>query len=76
MRFFEHQNIGLQGNIDPRILFAGKQDIENELDKYISFGEKEHKWIFNLGHGFLPGISYENAKYLTDWVKTTNWRRQ
>jgi uroporphyrinogen decarboxylase len=70
-----HKEVGLQGNLDPRILFADKSAIEDELRKYLPFGEKEYKWIFNLGHGFMPGISYENARYVTDWVKTTNWRR-
>ena len=70
-----HPEVGLQGNVDPRLLFADRTTISDVLNEYIEFGEKEYKWIFNLGHGFLPGISYENAKFVTDWVKLTNWRR-
>jgi uroporphyrinogen decarboxylase len=70
-----HKEVGLQGNVDPRLLFADKPAIEKVLNEYIDFGSKEYKWIFNLGHGFMPGIPYENAKFVTDWVKTTNWRR-
>ncbi|HJZ41286.1 MAG TPA: uroporphyrinogen decarboxylase [Bacteroidales bacterium] len=70
-----HPSVGLQGNLDPRFLFADQIAIEEELVKYIEFGKKEYKWIFNLGHGFIPGIPFENAKYVTDWVKSTNWRR-
>ena len=70
-----HPNVGLQGNLDPRLLFADQSAIEEELNKYIEFGKTEYKWIFNLGHGFIPGISFENAKYIVDWVKSTNWRR-
>jgi len=70
-----HKDVGLQGNVDPRLLFADIPAIEKVLNEYIDFGSKEYKWIFNLGHGFMPGISYENAKFVTDWVKTTNWRR-
>ena len=70
-----HPDVGLQGNVDPRLLFAEKSDIDKVLNEYIEFGSQEHKWIFNLGHGFLPGIPYENAKFVTDWVKSTNWRR-
>lgn len=70
-----HKDVGLQGNVDPRLLFADKLAIEKILNEYIDFGSKEYKWIFNLGHGFMPGIPYENAKFITDWVKTTNWRR-
>jgi uroporphyrinogen decarboxylase len=68
-------NIGLQGNIDPRLLYADKATIEQSLEKYIEFGSKNHNWIINLGHGFLPDIPYENAKFLADWIKTTNWKR-
>ncbi len=70
-----HSDVGLQGNLDPRLLFADQAVIEKELAKYIEFGQKEYKWIFNLGHGFIPGIPFENAKYIADWVKTTNWNR-
>lgn len=67
--------IGLQGNVDPRLLYASQPEIEKALKPYIEFGSKNQNWIFNLGHGFMPGISFENAKFLADWVKRTDWRR-
>jgi len=70
-----HAEVGLQGNVDPRLLFADQASIKKKLNEYIEFGTKEYKWIFNLGHGFMPGIPYENAKFVVDWVKSTNWRR-
>ena len=69
------ENIGLQGNIDPRLLYADQKTIESSLNKYIDFGSKNHNWIINLGHGFLPDIPYENAKFLADWIKRTDWKR-
>lgn len=70
-----HPEIGLQGNLDPRLLLADQATILATLEKYISFGSKHQDWIFNLGHGFIPGIPFENAKMVVDWVKQTNWRR-
>lgn len=70
-----HPRVGLQGNLDPRLLFADQSVIEDELAKYLEFGKTEYKWIFNLGHGFIQGIPFENAKYIVDWVKSTNWNR-
>lgn len=70
-----HPEIGLQGNLDPRLLMADTATIEKKLESYIPFGSKEHKWIFNLGHGFIPGIPYENAKFVVDWIKNVNWKR-
>lgn len=67
--------IGLQGNIDPRLLYASQPEIEKALQSYIEFGKNNQNWIFNLGHGFMPGISFENARFLADWVKRTDWKR-
>ena len=70
-----HPEIGIQGNLDPRLLLADKATILETLEKYVSFGSKNQNWIFNLGHGFIPGIPFENARLVVDWVKQTNWRR-
>ena len=70
-----HNDIGLQGNIDPRLLCASQEEMEKVLERYIDFGSKNTNWIFNLGHGFLPGLPYENAKFLAGWVKNTDWKR-
>lgn len=67
--------IGLQGNVDPRLLYASQPEIEKALEPYIEFGQYNQNWIFNLGHGFMPGISFENARFLTDWVKQADWKR-
>ena len=71
-----HKDIGLQGNLDPRLLLADQETIRETLEKYVSFGSKHHNWIFNLGHGFIPGIPFENAKMVVDWIRQTNWKRQ
>lgn len=70
-----HPEIGLQGNLDPRLLFGDQKTIVETLEKYVGFGSVEQKWIFNLGHGFVPGIPYENAKLVVDWIKQTDWKR-
>lgn len=70
-----HPEMGLQGNLDPRILMADKKVIETKLEEYLPFGETERNWIFNVGHGFIPGIPVENAKFVVDWIKQANWNR-
>jgi len=74
-RSMVNPEIGIQGNLDPRLLLADKDTIIESLVKYIPFGSKNQNWIFNLGHGFIPGIPFENAKLVVDWVKQTNWER-
>ncbi len=70
-----HKKVGLQGNLDPRLLLAPQAVIEKELEKYIPFGKKNKNWIFNLGHGLIPQIPFENVKFVVDWVKNTDWQR-
>ncbi len=74
-RLLVHPEIGLQGNLDPRLLMANKETILSELEKYKTFGSENQNWIFNLGHGFIPGIPFENAKLVVDWIKQTDWKR-
>ena len=74
-RIMVSPEIGIQGNLDPRLLLADKETIIETLEKYVPFGTNNQNWIFNLGHGFIPGIPFENAKLVVDWVKKTNWKR-
>jgi uroporphyrinogen decarboxylase len=70
-----HPGVGLQGNLDPRVLFGSKEMIEEKLRSYLKFGQQNQDWIFNLGHGFMPGIPFENARFLADWVRNADWGR-
>lgn len=68
--------VGVQGNLDPRILaIDNKEILEAELEKYKTFGQQNHNWIFNTGHGLSPDNKLENVKFVADWVKKTNWNR-
>ncbi|TKG96020.1 uroporphyrinogen decarboxylase [Puteibacter caeruleilacunae] len=69
------KEIGLQGNIDPRLLYGNQDHIKDTLNNYVEFGRTNHDWIINLGHGFLPDVPYENAKFMADWIKETDWKR-
>ena len=69
--------VGLQGNLDPRLLYASQPEIEQVLnEKYLPFGRDNQKWIFNLGHGILPDLPVENVKFVIDWVKSVDWGRK
>lgn len=68
-----HREIGLQGNLDPRLLYAGKEEIAAKMEEYIRFGKSNRNWIFNLGHGFIKDTPYENAKFMADRIKYGKW---
>lgn len=67
--------VGLQGNIDPRMLFSDLETIDKGLEAYIEFGRHHKNWIINFGHGFMPGIPFEHAKYMIDRLKAADWKR-
>lgn len=60
---------GLQGNLDPCVLFAPKEKIRSEVERILSSYGNNPGHVFNLGHGILPTTPVQNAKYLVDCVK-------
>ena len=53
--------IGIQGNVDPGILFGNEESIKERINN--TFNKiKDRKYILNLGHGILPGTPEENAQ--------------
>ena len=62
----------LQGNMEPTRMYD-KKAIEEGVDKIFDVMKNE-RHIFNLGHGILPDVPVENAKYFIDYVheKTRN----
>ncbi|MFV0481367.1 MAG: uroporphyrinogen decarboxylase [Campylobacteraceae bacterium] len=66
-----HEKLGgkyvLQGNMEPTRLYS-KSAIDEGVDKIIKVMKNE-RHIFNLGHGILPDIPVENAKYFIKTVQ-------
>ncbi|NOX16218.1 MAG: uroporphyrinogen decarboxylase [Epsilonproteobacteria bacterium] len=62
----------LQGNMEPTRLYS-KKAIDEGIDKVIKVMKNE-RHIFNLGHGILPDVPVENARYFIKTVqeKTKN----
>ena len=61
--------VALQGNLDPTVLYGDNDKIKKEAIKVLKSFGKHNGHIFNLGHGILPDVPPENAKYLVDVVK-------
>ncbi len=59
---------GVQGNLDPVILFAEKDEIKRRAQQVLSQAGGRPGHVFNLGHGVLPETPYENVKYLVEVV--------
>ncbi len=64
----------LQGNMEPMRLYS-KEAIEEGVKEIVKVMGKGYRHIFNLGHGILPDVPVENAKYFIDLVHELTYRR-
>ncbi|THH18033.1 hypothetical protein EW146_g2892 [Bondarzewia mesenterica] len=65
--------IAIQGNLDPNVLYAGRDAIEREVKRmcreFKGQGANAPKaWIANLGHGITPGVDPEDLKWFFECV--------
>lgn len=61
-------HIGVQGNLDPGVLFGSKAFIRDRiLDTIHKAGNRGH--ILNLGHGVLPNTPEENVAFFFETAK-------
>ena len=58
----------LQGNMEPTRLYS-KEAIDKGISHIVNVMKNE-RHVFNLGHGILPDIPVENAKYFINQVQT------
>jgi uroporphyrinogen decarboxylase len=61
--------VALQGNMDPTVLYANKEKIKDEVKRILADYGNGTGHIFNLGHGILPDVKPEKAKYFVETVK-------
>lgn len=61
--------LGLQGNMDPRLLFAPQAVIAQHLQTYMDFFNTYPDYIFNLGHGLHKDTPLKNVRFVTSWFK-------
>ncbi len=64
------ERVALQGNMDPTLLYASTERIEQEVATILeSFGSGSGH-VFNLGHGIHPAIEPQRVRALVDAVHT------
>ena len=62
------RGMAVQGNLDPTVLFAPQEIIEQEVKRILDENAGRPGHIFNLGHGILPTVSPENALFMVEAV--------
>ena len=58
----------LQGNLDPAILLAPWEVIEEKAKSILDQGLAQNGYIFNLGHGVFPQVNPDVLKRLTTFI--------
>lgn len=64
------QQIALQGNLDPMILYGTRETIRAAVDRIWTSMRTQRGYIFNLGHGILPDTPVDNVQFLIDYVRS------
>lgn len=61
-------DVGVQGNLDPSVLFATPAVIRSRVERILGQASSRAGHIFNLGHGILPDTPYENVRAVVEMV--------
>ena len=66
--------IGIQGNLDPMVLFGPETTIKSQTEQILeACGGRNH--VMNLGHGIDANTSELKAKYFVDTVKNYRFNK-
>ncbi len=66
--------VGIQGNLDPTILFAPPTEIREAVRAILNGARNRSGHIFNLGHGILPETPVDHARLMVDAVHEMSQR--
>lgn len=64
------QNVTLQGNLDPCVLYGSHETVAAETIKMLNSFENNKRHIANLGHGVYPDVDPEKVKTFIKTVKS------
>jgi uroporphyrinogen decarboxylase len=65
----------LQGNLDPAVLLAPWEVIEEKVKRILDQGLEKPGFIFNLGHGVFPDVQPDTLKKLTEFIHDYSSKR-
>lgn len=63
------KGVAVQGNLDPFVLYADKKVIKEKILQLFERMRGQDGFIFNLGHGIMPDIPFDNVKYAVEVIK-------
>jgi uroporphyrinogen decarboxylase len=63
------KGMAIQGNLDPSVFYGNQAEIKKRILHIFERMRGEEGFIFNLGHGIMPDLPFENVKYAVDMIK-------
>jgi uroporphyrinogen decarboxylase len=63
------EKVGIQGNMDPSVLYASPEGIRQEVKSILRKFGNGSGHVFNLGHGIFPDVPVDHAKAFVRAVK-------
>jgi uroporphyrinogen decarboxylase len=63
-------DFGVQGNLDPALVFAPTEVMLEQAGKIIETGRRAKGHVFNLGHGVIPSTDPDQLARLTEFVQS------
>jgi uroporphyrinogen decarboxylase len=66
---FADEDVVVQGNLDPLLLVAGGERLDDRVDEILELMEGK-RFIFNLGHGIVPQTPPDNVARLVERVRS------
>jgi uroporphyrinogen decarboxylase len=70
------QDVAVQGNLDPALLFAPLSEIKTRVHDIVRRAAGRPGHIFNLGHGILQNTPVDNVKAVVDMVHEYSVQRE
>jgi uroporphyrinogen decarboxylase len=70
------EDVAIQGNLDPALLFAPLPQIKRRVDDILRRADGRPGHIFNLGHGILQNTPVDNVKAVVDMVHEYSAQRE
>jgi uroporphyrinogen decarboxylase len=64
-----HDTIALQGNLDPQVLVRGGEEMHRAVERIFD-QMRDHRFIFNLGHGILQQTPIAHVEELVKLVRS------
>jgi len=65
--------IAIQGNLDPAALMGSAPAVQASATRLLEAMQGRRGYVFNLGHGLLPGTPVENIASLVESVRSYAW---